>query len=241
MKLKCIAPDEITEEQIIAYIDGEADSATRAHIRRCPCCAKRAHEYDLDQQALRALLYRVDCPDAHTLGEYYLGLGLLSPADRAVIEEHVRDCSLCLADIAKLERFLEEENVETITPQLIAAIVAGEMYLSEEPRWVSPSGKEQARAVFQGLNLLNLNKEKIVMKCPKCGKPVHHQWMYCVHCGHQLRNPRRRTPHQKKPSALMYCPQCEQGRTWLRGWPLREKIVPKFCYKCGTELVRQSE
>lgn len=44
--------------------------------------------------------------------------------------------------------------METITPQLIAAIVAGEMYLSEEPRWVSPSGKEQARAVWQGLNLL---------------------------------------------------------------------------------------
>lgn len=152
--MECIAPDEITEEQIIAYIDGEADGATRKHIRCCPYCAKRAHDYDLDQQALRALLYRVDCPDAQALGEYYLGFGLLSPADRAVIEEHVTNCSLCTADLAKLERFLEEETVETITPQLIAAIIAGEMYLSSEPRWVSLSGREQALAVFQGLNLL---------------------------------------------------------------------------------------
>jgi anti-sigma factor RsiW len=103
----CIEPGKIADEQLIAYIDGEADSATREHIRRCPHCAKRVDDYDLDQRALRALLYRADCPDAQVLGEYYLGL--LSPADRAVIEEHVRDCSLCLADIAKLEHFLEEE------------------------------------------------------------------------------------------------------------------------------------
>jgi anti-sigma factor RsiW len=150
--MECIAPDEITDEQLIAYIDGEADSATREHVCRCPYCAKRAHDYDLDQQALRALLYRADCPDAQTLGEYYLGVGLLSPADRAVIEAHLQECSLCAGDLAKLKRFLEEENMETITPQLIAAIIGG-MYLSKEPRWVSPSGKEQARAIWQGLNL----------------------------------------------------------------------------------------
>jgi anti-sigma factor RsiW len=150
--MKCIAPDEITDEQLIAYIDGEADGATIEHIQSCPSCTERAKAYDIDQRALRAALYRAECPDPQTLGEYHLGL--LAPADRAAIEEHLQVCSLCLADIAKLERFLEEDNVETITPQLIAAIVAGEMYLSEEPRWLSPSGKEQARAVFQGLNLL---------------------------------------------------------------------------------------
>jgi anti-sigma factor RsiW len=108
--MKCIAPDEITDEQLIAYIDGEADGATREHIRRCPYCAKRAHAYDLDQQALRALLYRAECPDAQALGEYYLGVGLLSPADRAAIEEHLQACTLCAADLAKLKRFLEETD-----------------------------------------------------------------------------------------------------------------------------------
>lgn len=104
--MECIAPDEITDEQLIAYIDGEADSATREHIRRCPHCAERARAYDLDQQALRAALYRVECPDPQVLGEYHLGL--LAPADRAAIEEHLQECSLCAADLAKLKRFLEE-------------------------------------------------------------------------------------------------------------------------------------
>lgn len=108
--MKCIAPDEITDEQLIAYVDGEADGATRKHIRRCPHCAKRAHDYDLDQQALRALLYRVECPDAQALGEYYLGFGLLSAADRAIIGEHLKECSLCAADLARLKRFLEETD-----------------------------------------------------------------------------------------------------------------------------------
>jgi anti-sigma factor RsiW len=107
--MECTAPDEIADEQLIAYIDGEADSATREHIRRCPYCAKRAHDYDLDQQALRALLYRAECPDAQALGEYYLGVGLLSAADRAAIEEHLKNCSLCSADLAKLKTFLKED------------------------------------------------------------------------------------------------------------------------------------
>jgi predicted DNA-binding WGR domain protein len=106
--MKCVEPGKITDEQIIAYVDGEADVATIEHVRCCAYCTGRARAYDLDQRALRAALYRVDCPEAQFLGEYHLGL--LSPADQDAIEAHLRDCSLCTADLAKLERFLEETD-----------------------------------------------------------------------------------------------------------------------------------
>lgn len=104
--MECIEPGKITDEQLIAYIDGEADNTTIEHIHQCPHCAERTRAYGLDQQTLRAALYRVECPESQILGEYYLGL--LSPADRVAVEEHLQICSLCIADLAKLERFLKE-------------------------------------------------------------------------------------------------------------------------------------
>jgi anti-sigma factor RsiW len=104
--MECIEPGKVTDEQLIAYIDGEANGVVIDHIQSCPYCAERARAYNLDQQALRSALYRVECPDAQALGEYHLGL--LAPADRAAIEEHLQVCTLCTADLAKLERFLKE-------------------------------------------------------------------------------------------------------------------------------------
>jgi hypothetical protein len=116
VEMECIAPDKITEEQLLAYVDGEADSATLDHVRRCPYCAERARAYATDQQILRTLFYRLECPDAHTLGEYHLGL--LSPTEQAAIEDHLQICSLCAAEVADLEHFLQDEP---ITPPLPSA------------------------------------------------------------------------------------------------------------------------
>jgi anti-sigma factor RsiW len=109
VKMECIAPDKITDEQLLAYVDGEADSATVDHIRRCPYCARRAHAYAADQHVLRTLFYRLECPDAHTLGEYHLGL--LSPTEQAAVKDHLEVCPLCVAEVAELEQFLQEEPV----------------------------------------------------------------------------------------------------------------------------------
>jgi hypothetical protein len=109
VEMECIAPDKITDEQLLAYVDGEADSATLDHVRRCAYCAQRARAYATDQQVLRTLFYRLECPDAHTLGEYHLGL--LSPTEQAAIEDHLENCPLCVAEVADLEQFLQEEPI----------------------------------------------------------------------------------------------------------------------------------
>jgi hypothetical protein len=49
-------------------------------------------------------LYRFDCPDAHTLGEY--ALDYLSSEERTRIAQHAAECELCQEELRTLRAFL---------------------------------------------------------------------------------------------------------------------------------------
>lgn len=53
---------------------------------------------------LRASLYRIDCPDAQTLGDYELDL--LEPTERTRIAGHALDCAECASELTMLRAFL---------------------------------------------------------------------------------------------------------------------------------------
>ena len=106
--MECVAPDEITEEQLLAYTHNEADDASAAHIQRCAHCAEQARASAADQLVLRTLFHRVECPDAQILGEFHLGL--LSPTERAAIQDHLNGCPRCLAEVRELDHFLQEAS-----------------------------------------------------------------------------------------------------------------------------------
>ncbi|GAB4528559.1 MAG: hypothetical protein Kow0063_04910 [Anaerolineae bacterium] len=112
--MECIAPHEITEEQLLAYADGEGNSQTSDHIRRCRYCAERVRALTGDQMTLRALLHRAECPDPHTLGEFHLGL--LAADEQTTIEEHLKDCPDCAEEIDELEHFLQEVTKPSPVP-----------------------------------------------------------------------------------------------------------------------------
>jgi len=114
--MDCIAPDEISEEQLVAYADGEADDTTLDHVRRCRYCAERGRILASEQAALRALFQRAECPDAHTLGEFHLGF--LSSAEQAAIQDHLQACSKCSAELDTLNRFLREAPAVPTLPQI---------------------------------------------------------------------------------------------------------------------------
>jgi hypothetical protein len=114
--MECIAPGEITEEQLLAYADGEADSVTQDHVRRCSHCAERARSYANDQLALRVLFQRAECPDAHALSEYQQGL--LPATEHATIEDHLRICSDCAREIAELDHFLKKVPIAPALPSI---------------------------------------------------------------------------------------------------------------------------
>jgi hypothetical protein len=106
--MECVAPDEITEEQLLAYSYNEADDASVAHIQRCAYCAERSRALAADQLVLRALFHRVECPDAQVLGEFHLGL--LSPTEQAAIQDHLNTCPRCVAEVRELDHFLQEAS-----------------------------------------------------------------------------------------------------------------------------------
>jgi len=62
-----------------------------------------ADESELETE-LRRSLYRFDCPDAHTLGEYELDV--LDTADRTRIAAHVLECDECHAELTTLRDYL---------------------------------------------------------------------------------------------------------------------------------------
>lgn len=56
------------------------------------------------ERELRRSLYRFDCPDAHTLGEYQLDM--LDQERRMRIAAHAADCDECRAELQTLRAFL---------------------------------------------------------------------------------------------------------------------------------------
>jgi anti-sigma factor RsiW len=91
---------EITAEDLLAFIDGEASPAVAAHLATCPICSARAAGYARLQDALVRRLYRFDCPPAAALTAFVAGI--LPPRARTGITAHVRACPCCAADVALL-------------------------------------------------------------------------------------------------------------------------------------------
>jgi hypothetical protein len=56
------------------------------------------------ERELRRSLFRFDCPDAQTLGEYQLGM--VDEGDRVRIASHAADCDECLAELQTLRGYL---------------------------------------------------------------------------------------------------------------------------------------
>jgi hypothetical protein len=78
---------------------------------------------DALEQQLRLTLYRFDCPDAQTLGEYELDM--LDPVERTRIAAHAVDCDECTADLGELRSFLAKPtNVSEPVLQRARRIVA---------------------------------------------------------------------------------------------------------------------
>jgi anti-sigma factor RsiW len=96
-------------EQLIAYIDGEADQAVKQHIEACNACAARAEPFIALQRVLLKAFYRLHCPQSQVLGEYYLGL--LPEAEVVAIQVHLAECPYCPAELEDLRRFLAESGL----------------------------------------------------------------------------------------------------------------------------------
>lgn len=97
--MTCINPDEITEGDLMAFIDGDATPAVAAHLHACTACRQQvAHLRTLHSQ-LRVVLDRRTCPAPELLGE--LAANLLTGGQKLVVARHIQQCPACAQELAR--------------------------------------------------------------------------------------------------------------------------------------------
>ena len=126
--MNCISPPELSDRQLLEFLDGEAEPEITHHLGICKYCRNRADALARLQNGLTARLYRITCPSPLELGEYHLRI-LPSP-QMLIINQHVHECPHCEAEVAQLENFLEDltmdiKSARTPVRVLIARLLGG--------------------------------------------------------------------------------------------------------------------
>lgn len=100
MACTCIAPNEIKEGDLLAYLEGHASATVADHIARCPACAAEVSALRSAATMLIAALDRAACPDLDDLLLYQADL--LPRAERQRLHRHIQDCVHCQQELLQL-------------------------------------------------------------------------------------------------------------------------------------------
>lgn len=101
---QCSTPPQLTDDQLSATLDGDADASIADHLACCPWCAARLEHARHLEQRLATTLSRWNCPSPERIGDYHLGL--LDPVDSGAIAAHLSRCPQCAAELDDLVHFL---------------------------------------------------------------------------------------------------------------------------------------
>lgn len=97
---QCIAPSEIQDGDLLAYLDGQASVLVREHLARCAACRTDAADLASLERELAAALFRAACPPTQDLLMFQVHL--LGRSEAAPIRLHVQGCVHCQAELAEL-------------------------------------------------------------------------------------------------------------------------------------------
>lgn len=106
-------PNRISDETLLAYLDGQVESHIVAQIEGSAEYQRRAKELAQLQGQLLAKFYRQLCPDSIELGEFHLGM--LSKKNSQAVIKHLEECPHCRQELADMQKFLGED-VRAIEP-----------------------------------------------------------------------------------------------------------------------------
>ncbi|RRR76589.1 MAG: hypothetical protein EI684_02695 [Candidatus Viridilinea halotolerans] len=118
---RCAMPPALSDAELMAAADGEADDAILQHLQHCPDCAVRLTHLRVLQVRLRQRLYRVDCLSTDLLIDYCQGL--LDPYQYALVLHHLALCPHCMAEVAQLEQGHRQVDVLFQTSRRLLAPV----------------------------------------------------------------------------------------------------------------------
>jgi hypothetical protein len=126
MSMQASASGHPTVEALIACGDGEASADTMAHVEACSMCAEQVASVIQIQGELRRSLYRFDCPDAQTLGDYQLDL--LQPEQHMRVAAHAMDCDACSVELQTLRSYLAQPTSIAESPLQVARRIVARLF-----------------------------------------------------------------------------------------------------------------
>lgn len=97
-------PPDVTDADLLAYIEGEASEQLAELVQHSEPLSRRVQQLRRESEWLTAHAFRRTCPDTDELGDFHLGL---LPGKRArAIEQHLARCPFCSREMVQYERFL---------------------------------------------------------------------------------------------------------------------------------------
>lgn len=113
--MPCSFFSPLTDEQLFAVLDDEADEAVMRHLAGCPHCSARLAALQRTVYSLKSKLHRYDCPSPDALADYHLN----TSTQQEEITAHLALCSSCRAEIDLFEALLNSET--QLQPQFHAS------------------------------------------------------------------------------------------------------------------------
>lgn len=141
---ECVRPGELDEAALVAYALGERSRRAHEHLLACPRCATLVRRHEAALGALRAALFRFDCPAAAELGKHVQGT--LPPAAMTRIGGHLTRCPRCAAEEASAVGFLDVIDRATLAAIPSAVRETEARFVPEESR--PPTPRRSATLVY---------------------------------------------------------------------------------------------
>lgn len=113
---ECIAPDELSAGDLVAYLEGAASPDTASHIARCAACAAEVTALRAADLGLTAAMFRVECPEPDDLLLYQAGL--LGRRDARRIVRHIAGCRDCQLELATLAHTAERASATSLSERI---------------------------------------------------------------------------------------------------------------------------
>lgn len=114
---------DLPEWVLDMYIDGEAPPQVAAALDKNGALKAQGQKQRQFDARLLTTLYRFDCPTPDRLRAYYWKE--LPPAQQQRLEGHVAQCPLCAAELASLQRFMQETSPEIHTKAAFSTSASG--------------------------------------------------------------------------------------------------------------------
>lgn len=102
---------DVSNGQLLAHLDGLAAPEIAQRIEQSEQLRRRAQALSRFQIRLEGRLFRKICPDAQTLGDYYVAD--LNRVETHRISQHIQRCPHCARELASFQIFLGKPSIQS--------------------------------------------------------------------------------------------------------------------------------